>query len=211
MAPSFCIKLSEAEKLRLLEIARQSIESGLTDGGLLRLDSRQLDGTLAAQLGVFVTLTQLEELRGCMGALESSDALVHTVVSCAFNAAFRDPRFPRLNTSEMADTRIEISVLSQMEPLAVTDRTSLLSQLHPQVDGLLLEDGRYRSTFLPKQVDGLLLEDGRYRSTFLPKVWEKISDPEEFLQQLLFKAGLSPDYWSETIRFQRYHTISFGE
>jgi hypothetical protein len=192
MAPSFCIDLKEAEKLRLLEIARQSIESGLTGGGLLHLDGEQLDGTLAARLGVFVTLTQLEELRGCMGALESSDPLAHTVVSCAFNAAFRDPRFPRLNTSEMTDTRIEISVLSQMEPLAVTDRTSLLSQLCPQVDGLLLEDGRYRSTFLPG-------------------VWEKISDPEEFLQQLLFKAGLSPDYWSETIRFQRYHTISFGE
>ena len=192
MAPSFCIKLSEAEKLRLLEIARQSIESGLTGDGLLRLDSRQLDGTLAAQLGVFVTLTQLEELRGCMGALESSDPLAHSVVSCAFNAAFRDPRFPRLNTFEMADTRIEISVLSQMEPLAVTDRANLLNQLRPQVDGLLLEDGRYRSTFLPG-------------------VWEKIGDPEKFLQQLLFKAGLSPDYWSETIRFQRYYTVSFGE
>jgi AmmeMemoRadiSam system protein A len=192
MAPSFCIDLSEAEKFRLLEIARQSIESGLNGGNLLRLDSLQLDGTLAAQLGVFVTLTQLEELRGCMGALESSDALAHTVVSCAFNAAFRDPRFPRLITSEMTNTKIEISVLSQMEPIAVTDRANLLSQLRPQVDGLLLEDGSYRSTFLPK-------------------VWEKLGDPEEFLQQLLFKAGLSPDYWSETIRFQRYHTISFGE
>lgn len=192
MAPSFCIKLSEAEKLHLLEIARQSIESGLTGDGSLRLDSGRLDGTLAARLGVFVTLSQLEELRGCMGALESSDPLAHTVVSCAYNAAFRDPRFPRLNTSEMGDTRIEISVLSQMEPLVVTDRASLLSQLRPQVDGLLLEDGRYRSTFLPK-------------------VWEKISDPGEFLQQLLCKAGLSSDYWSETIRFQRYHTISFGE
>ena len=192
MVPSFCIELSEAEKLRLLEIARQSIESGLNGDGLLHPDSLLLDGTLAAQLGVFVTLTQLEELRGCMGALESSDPLAHTVVSCAFNAAFRDPRFPRLNTSEMADTRIEISVLSRMEPLVVTDRTNLLSKLRPHVDGLLLEDGRYRSTFLPG-------------------VWEKISDPDEFLQQLLLKAGLSPDYWSETICFQRYHTISFGE
>ena len=192
MVPSFCIKLSEAEKLRLLEIARQSIESGLNGGGLLHLDSLQLDGSLAARLGVFVTLTQLEELRGCMGALESSDPLAHTVVSCAFNAAFRDPRFPRLNTSEMAGTRIEISVLSRMESLVVTDRTNLLSQLRPHVDGLLLEDGRYRSTFLPG-------------------VWEKISDPDEFLQQLLLKAGLGPDYWSETICFQRYHTFSFGE
>ncbi len=192
MAPSFCIDLSEPEKVRLLEIARQSIESGLNGGDLLRLDGQPLKGTLNAQPGVFVTLTRLEELRGCMGALESSDSLAHTVVSCAFNAAFRDPRFPQLNTSEMADTRIEISVLSQMEPLAITDRANLLSQLRPQVDGLLLEDGCYRSTFLPG-------------------VWEKIGDPGEFLRQLLFKAGLDPDYWSETIRFHRYHTISFVE
>jgi AMMECR1 domain-containing protein len=92
----------------------------------------------------------------------------------------------------MADTRIEISVLSQMEPFAVTDRENLLSQLRPHVDGLLLEDGLYRSTFLPK-------------------VWEKIGTPGKFLEQLLFKAGLSSDYWSETICFQRYQTISFGE
>ncbi|MCZ6579877.1 MAG: AmmeMemoRadiSam system protein A [Gammaproteobacteria bacterium] len=192
MAPSFCIDLGETEKLRLLEIARQSIESGLNGGNMLRLDGQQLNGMLAAQLGTFVTLTRNEELRGCMGTLESSDPLAHTVVSCAFNAAFRDPRFAQLNTSEMADTRIEISVLSQMEPFAVTDRENLLSQLRPHVDGLLLEDGHYRSTFLPK-------------------VWEKIGAPREFLQQLLIKAGLSFDYWSETIRFQRYQTISFGE
>ncbi len=192
MAPSFCIDLGETEKLRLLEIARQSIESGLNGGNMLRLDGQQLNGMLAAQLGTFVTLTRNEELRGCMGTLESSDPLAHTVVSCAFNAAFRDPRFARLNSGELADTRIEISVLSEMQPLAVTDREDLLNQLRPHVDGLQLEDGHYRSTFLPK-------------------VWEKIGAPREFLQQLLIKAGLSFDYWSETIRFQRYQTISFGE
>jgi AmmeMemoRadiSam system protein A len=192
MAPSFCIDLSESDKTRLLEIARQSIETGLDSGNPFRLDSEQLNGTLAARLGVFVTLTQLEQLRGCMGALESSDPLAHTVSSCAYNAAFRDPRFPQLNAGELSNTNIEISVLSQMESLVVTDRENLLSQLRPQVDGLLLEDGGYRSTFLPK-------------------VWEKLPGPGEFLEHLLLKAGLSLDYWSETIRFQRYHTISFGE
>jgi uncharacterized protein len=192
MAPSFCIDLSESEKTRLLEIARRSIETGLDGGNPFRLDSEQLNGTLAAQLGVFVTLTQDEQLRGCMGALESSDPLAHTVCSSAYNAAFRDPRFPQLNTGELSSTQIEISVLSQMESLVVTDRENLLSQLRPQVDGLLLEDGGYRSTFLPK-------------------VWEKLPGPGEFFEHLLLKAGLSLDYWSETIRFQRYHTISFGE
>jgi AMMECR1 domain-containing protein len=57
----------------------------------------------------------------------------------------------------------------------------------------------------------LLLEDGRYRSTFLPKVWDMITDPEEFLDQLLVKAGLTGGYWSETISFKRYRTLSFGE
>jgi len=192
MAPSFCIDLSEPDKTRLLEIARHSIEMGLDGGNPFRLDSEQLNGQLAAQLGVFVTLTQHEQLRGCMGALESSDPLAHTVGSSAYNAAFRDPRFPQLNTGELSSTRIEISVLSQMESLVVTDRENLLSQLRPQVDGLLLEDGGYRSTFLPK-------------------VWENLPGPGEFLEHLLLKAGLSLDYWSETIRFQRYHTISFGE
>ena len=192
MAPSFCIDLSAAEKLRLLEIARHSIESGLNGGNLLRLDREQLDGMLTARLGSFVTLIQHQELRGCMGELESSRPLAHTVVSCAFNAAFRDPRFARLNSGELADTRIEIAVLSQMQPLAVTDRENLLNQLRPHVDGLQLEDGRHCSTFLPK-------------------VWEKIGAPEKFLEQLLLKAGLSPDYWSETMRFQCYQTISFGD
>ena len=192
MAPSFCIDLSAAEKLRLLEIARQSIESGLNGGKLLRLDHQQLNGMLTAQLGSFVTLIQHQELRGCMGAMESSDPLAHTVVSCAFNAAFRDPRFAQLNSDELADTRIEISVLSAIEPLTVTDRDDLLNQLRPHVDGLLLEDRHHHSTFLPK-------------------VWEKINAPEKFLEQLLQKAGLSPNYWSETISFQRYQTNSFGD
>jgi AmmeMemoRadiSam system protein A len=192
MVPSFCIDPSEAEKLRLLEIARQSIESGLNGGGFMQPDTEQLDGILTTQFGVFVTLTQLEQLRGCMGALESSEPLAKTLTSCAFNAAFQDPRFPRLDTSELTNTRIEISLLSQMERLIVGSREDLLRQLRPRVDGLLLEDGDYRSTFLPK-------------------VWEKIAEPEEFLKQLLFKAGLSFDYWSETIRFKRYHTVSFGE
>lgn len=192
MAPSFCIDFSELEQDQLLGFARQSIESGLAGGTALELDGENLAGNLSIQLGVFVTLTQAGTLRGCMGSSESSDPLALSVADCAFNAAFHDPRFPRMNDGEFEHTRIEISVLSKLEPLAATDRADLLNRLRPREDGLLLEDGSHRSIFLPR-------------------MWDIISDPEEFLSHLLSKAGLPGDHWSETIRFKRYRALSFGE
>ncbi len=192
MAPSFCIDFSELEQGQLLDFARQSIESGLAGGTALELDSENLAGSLSIQLGVFVTLTRFGALRGCMGSPEASDPVALSVAACAFKAAFHDPRFPRLDDGEMEHTRIEISVLSELEPLAVTDRADLLNRLRPREDGLLLEDGSYCSIFLPR-------------------MWDTISDPEEFLGHLLSKAGLPGDHWSETIRFKRYRALSFGE
>lgn len=192
MAPSSCIEISLAEGRQLLGIARQSIEAGLVSGEALSLDTANLQGALAAPLDVFVTLTQRGALRGCMGALQSSNPLAQNAAVCAFNAAFKDPRFSQLKTSEAVHTRIEISVLSEMEPIVSSDRNNLLQQLQPMVDGLLMEDRGYRSIFLPK-------------------VWQKLGSAEEFLDHLLTKAGLPCDHWTSTIRFSRFHTTSFAE
>ena len=192
MALSSYIDINAGERRQLLEIARQSIETGLQHGQALRLNGTDFDGTLAATLGAFVTLTQGDSLRGCMGALQSADPLAQTTAACAFNAAFKDPRFTQLTAGEAKHIRIEISILSEMETLGVSDRDNLLRQLQPGIDGLLMEDGQYRSTFLPK-------------------VWEKIDSPTDFLQHLMTKAGLPADYWSQTIQFSRYHTVSFAE
>jgi len=190
MALSSYINLSTEEQLALLDIARQSIRSGLDTGKALTIDHTAFDGNLAASFGTFVTLKQRGELRGCMGCLQTTDRLAQSVASSAFNAAFKDPRFPNLGTNEISATQLEISVLSVMEPISVENREDLLRQLNPGIDGLLLEDGRYRSTFLPK-------------------VWDDLPGPETFLEHLLTKAGLAPDYWSETLCFSRYHTVSF--
>lgn len=192
MAPFSCIDIKPGEGRQLLGIARQSIESGLIDGKAVQLNGTDFNGSLVAPLGVFVTLTRKHALRGCMGALQSTDPLAQTTATCAFNAAFRDPRFAQLDADEMTDTHIEISVLSELEIIASSDRNGLLQQIQPGIDGILMEDGQYRSTFLPK-------------------VWEKIELPGDFLDQLLTKAGLPVDHWSETIRFSRYHTVSFAE
>ena len=142
--------------------------------------------------GVFVTLTQQEDLRGCIGSLEGNAPLLQAVADAAYSAAFRDPRFPALQSGECPHTRIEISILSAMEPMTVRDRGHLLETLVA---------GR----------DGLLLEDGHHRSTFLPKVWEQLPEPGDFLGHLLLKAGLPPHHWSATIAFKRYTTLTFAD
>lgn len=192
MALSFYIDLGVSERGQLLVIARQSIESGLASRAILQLDMENLASVFSAQPGVFVTLTHFEQLRGCVGSLETVHPLAQSVANSAFNAAFHDSRFPQMVATELEDTRIEISILSNLEPLAAANRVDFLNRLRPGEDGLLLEDGCYRATFLPK-------------------VWDTINNPGEFLDHLLVKAGLTDNYWSETIRFKRYRALSFHE
>ena len=59
-------------------------------------------------------------------------------------------------------------------------------------------------------VDGLILEDGTMRATFLPDVWESLPEPADFLAQLKKKAGLPVDHRSGTLRVSRYTTRRVG-
>jgi len=60
-------------------------------------------------------------------------------------------------------------------------------------------------------IDGLVLEFGTHRGTFLPSVWKQLPDPVRFLGQLKRKAGLAADFWSPEMRFLRYSTESWSE
>ena len=192
MPLSLCIDLSADEKSLLLDIARRSIVNGLDSGAALQLDTARLDTNLRTDSAVFVTLTVDGNLRGCIGSLQPSAPMAQAVANSAFNAAFRDPRFAPVRDDEIENLTIEVSVLSSMEAITVDTRQALLDNLQPGVDGLLIEDKGHRATFLPQ-------------------VWAKISTAEEFVGQLMLKAGLAAGYWSSTIRCHRYHSNSFGE
>jgi AmmeMemoRadiSam system protein A len=192
MAHSFCIDLTSREKSRLLTIARQSIAAGIRTQEPLHVRAEDLVGILARELATFVTLKQAGQLRGCVGSLEAHQPLARSVAITAFHAAARDPRFSPLALPELEQTQIEVSVLSVPEPIVCSNEPDLLACLNPQEDGLLLEDG------------------GR-RTTFLPQVWERLTDPESFVRHLKRKAGWPEDYWSSTMQAYRYHSISFAE
>ncbi len=140
----------------------------------------------------FVTLKQREQLRGCIGSLEAHRPLVDDVAANARAAAFRDPRFPPLSAIEFERTRIEISLLSPLEPVPARSETEALNRIRPQVDGLVLN---WR----------------RHRGTFLPQVWEDLPDPRDFLAHLKGKAGLPHDFWAEDLLLFRYHVVKWSE
>lgn len=175
----------------LLRIAGESIRHGLEQGRPLPVTAAAFPEPLQAERATFVTLERAGALRGCIGSLEAFRPLVEDVAHNAYAAAFSDPRFPPLGPAELADLGLTVSVLSPAEPLAFASEDDLLRQLRPGVDGLILE------------------ERGR-RGTFLPAVWSSLPEPRQFLAQLKLKAGLDPEYWSETIRIDRYTTETFN-
>lgn len=179
------------EREQMLEVARHSIAHGLEQGTPLRVDPRQFPEKLQKRRACFVTLNRQGQLRGCIGHLEPVQTLIEDVAENAFAAAFRDPRFPPLQASETAGLSIDISVLSEPEPIEFTDQQDLLRKIRPGVDGLILE--------------GPL----GHRGTFLPSVWEQLPDRTQFLAHLKLKAGLPVDYWDDRIRVWRYTTEAF--
>src|SRR4051794_17690977 len=130
----------------LLPIARAAIARELGRSAAASEDAEWLREPGAT----FVTLKQGAQLRGCIGSLEAYRPLLQDVKSNAVAAAFRDPRFPPLSTSELDRTRIEVSLLSKQEPLVFDDEAQALAQLRPGIDGIVFEYGYHRSTFLPQ-------------------------------------------------------------
>jgi AmmeMemoRadiSam system protein A len=140
----------------------------------------------------FVTLTCAGALRGCVGSLVAERPLRTDVASNALAAAFSDTRFPPVSKCEYRGIEVEVSLLSPMQPLTVESETRALTLLRPGVDGVLLEYGRRRGTFLPQ-------------------VWEQLPEPRAFLAHLKQKAGLPADFWAEEIRLSRYTVTKWRE
>lgn len=147
---------------------------------------------LAEHGACFVTLTQSGELRGCIGSLQAHRPLLADVKSNAVSAALHDPRFTPLRAEELDITTVEISLLSATREMAVRDEADALAQLRPNVDGIVFEYGRYRSTFLPQ-------------------VWESLAQPRQFLSMLRRKAGLPDDFWAEGVKLSRYTVTKWSE
>jgi AmmeMemoRadiSam system protein A len=186
-------QLTSEEKTTLLRLARQALETSVNGGQLPPIDEASLTPALRAEGASFITLTVGGNLRGCIGALEPYQPLAEDVREHAAAAALQDYRFHPVQPGELEGIEIEVSRLTVPVPLDYKDADDLLTRLHPGVDGVILRDGIRRATFLPQ-------------------VWEKIPDPTEFLENLCYKMGASPDTWRrKKLGVLIYHVEEFHE
>jgi AmmeMemoRadiSam system protein A len=170
-------KLSQQERRALLDLAREAICRSVCGEKVAMADLSQVPPLLAEERASFVTLTGPGgELRGCIGTVEAHMPLAHDVQRNAMSSALRDPRFPPVTPDELDDLEIELSILTPPQGLAFESPEDLLRKIRPGVDGIIIE------------------KDWR-RATLLPSVWEKITDPVQFLETLCYKAGLPDDAW----------------
>jgi len=178
---------------RLLQIARAAIADALGRDSAAGL-GRAAEGEtwLMEWRATFVTLKQDEELRGCVGSLEAQRPLAADVAANACAAAFQDTRFEQLSQEEFARTDLEVSLLSAPKRLMFEDHADLLARLRPDVDGVILEYGDRRATYLPQ-------------------VWEGLPDPEQFIAYLKQKAGIARDVDLRRCRVRRYSVIKWRE
>ena len=177
---------------RLLKLVRDTIGQRL--GVVDKVDQTGLEGEqLHQELATFVTLKIEGRLRGCIGNLEPAGPLLGTLAQNGRHAAFNDHRFSPLTVEELERVEIDISILSTPAPLDYTDEQDLLSTLRPGVDGVILEKGKTRATFLPQ-------------------VWKQLPEPTQFMEHLCRKAGLSPTAWQDKdIKIYLYQVQSFKE
>jgi hypothetical protein len=173
----------------LIDLVRGGIVTGFHTGapGQLRADA-VLPSRLAAPGAAFVTLKRNGRLRGCVGSAVARRPLGADVVDHAFNAAFRDRRFPALHVLELAGLELSVSVLTAPEPMLFGNEADLLAQLRSGIDGLIIEDS------------------GR-SALYLPSVWQEFRDKRQFLGTLKVKAGLTVEHFSRTFRAHRFRSI----
>ena len=181
----------------LVKLARHTLSEHLAkpipQNKIDSLNTALADPCFNSSCGTFVTLTIDGQLRGCIGNLTSNESLASGVRRNAINAAFHDPRLSPLSPSELECVSIEVSILSEPQPLHYREASDLLKKLRPTIDGVILRKDLASATFLPQ-------------------VWEQLPQPQDFLRHLCLKAGLTADAWQHSgLEVSTYQVQYFEE
>jgi len=184
--------LEDDDRRELLTLARTAITTTAVTGQRSLPEVSELPPRLREQGTCFVTLRQGDERLGTTGEVTVEQPLGVDVAECALNTAFDDPRIPSIDRTQLDALSIEISILGPLVPTGA----SSYDELRQCIDG---------------KHEGLVVEDGERRVTFLPHVWEEVRDTEDFLALLWRKAGLTPGDWPPNLSTASYRAETISD
>ncbi|NMC98438.1 MAG: AmmeMemoRadiSam system protein B [Bacteroidales bacterium] len=177
--------ISEEAKTKMLKYARKSIENYLSN---TKNTLEQPNEPFAQKhYGVFVSLYNNNELRGCIGTFQTQKTLAQNIHDMAIAAATRDHRFRPVDSTELNDLTIEISILSPLKKI-------------------------YNISEIVLGTHGIYIIKGTKSGTFLPQVAKKTGwTKEELLGHCSRdKAEIGWDGWKDA-EIYIYETVVFGE
>jgi AmmeMemoRadiSam system protein A len=172
------IKLTEKEMedvTPVVKLARDTVENYIRDGKVIKPES--ITGEMKEKAGVFVSIHKKGELRGCIGTFAPTQANVaQEIIHNAIQSATGDPRFSKIQASELQDLDYSVDILTTPQP--VED----LSKLDSKKQGIIVQSGWRR---------GLLLPD-----------LEGVDTVEQQIQICRMKAGIKPEEPVELFSFE---------
>lgn len=139
-------------------LARASVETYIKTGRALKLSDYQKqvgrlygkdanmlpEEMLSQQAGVFVSIHEWGELRGCIGTIApTTNCIAEEIIQNGISASTRDPRFPAIEEYELDQLEISVDVLSEAEPI------SSLEELDVKRYGVIVTKGFRRGLLLP--------------------------------------------------------------
>jgi AmmeMemoRadiSam system protein B/AmmeMemoRadiSam system protein A len=163
--------LAPKEKEALIRLAKKSVETAVREKKLYEPPASEFP-TLLEERGVFVTLKEKGELRGCIGLITVEKPLYLGVRDAATFAALRDRRFPPVTVGELPQLEYEISVLTPFR------RVFDVKEIRVGRDGLLMIRGGNEGVLLPQ----VPTEQGWDRKTFLEEASRKAGLPRQAWQ-----------------------------
>ena len=187
--------LTDKQGAILIRLARQVIEENLQLEPTDPVGEEELaDPVFQGYKPLFITLNKRGQLRGCIGSLIGTESIIDAIKRHAVNAAFFDQRFSPVTEDEVMELEINISLLTEPQPLEYQVGDDLEIKLRPGIDGVILRDPTMGA------------------ATFLPQVWEQLPTVPLFLSHLCGKAGLPEDTWHKRhLQIQTYQVQYFKE
>lgn len=185
--------ISENDGHILVKTARKIVTEYLKNGIKIKLD-KEFTNNFSFKSGVFVTLNNNQELRGCIGYPLSDKLLFNALEDAAISAATKDPRFIPVEEKDLNTIIIEITILTPPKKITVSNTEEYLSKIKIGRDGLIVKNGFYSGLLLP-QVP-------------IEYNWNE----KEFLEHTCEKAGLAKDSWKDpNTEIQKFEGIIFKE
>ena len=186
-------QLSDSDGVFLVKTARMAVPEFLSNGKRMKLES-EYEKRFSFNSGVFVTLSNPDGLRGCIGFPMPDKKLSHGIIDAAIAAATEDPRFSPVKTNELNDIVFEVTVLTPPVEITVIDPMEYLEKIKVGRDGLIIRNSFSSGLLLPQ----VPVEYG----------W----NVEEFLQHTCEKAGLEKDTWkNEKVKIEKFEGIVYKE